>query len=312
MKEMIKNRLLFVLKYIIGLSLLGWIIWRFDFGQIIKSISGIHFITLVLVLMMTVLNLTIQFRRWRFLIGRHSADYSEKDLLPAFFAGFALRLMIPGGHAEITKIFMLPGKKSGKVVAFTLEKYFETYFKFMLILIALPLVFAEYKTVLWPLAVLGIVFYFFLPRLLSLSFFERFHEKDLNYRQIFFFTLLFSISIFISLIIQYYILLNDSAAIGIEQTALVVVFIWGAGLIPISISGLGVRENLAAYFLAFYGIAAETAVAAAFFIFVTNIILPALIGALFIYKKRKTLGTAGKEIKQVTKNIYQQYKNKKG
>ena len=206
MKEMIKNRLLFVLKYIIGLSLLGWIIWRFDFGQIIKSISGIHFITLVLVLMMTVLNLTIQFRRWRFLIGRHSADYSEKDLLPAFFAGFALRLMIPGGHAEITKIFMLPGKKSGKVVAFTLEKYFETYFKFMLILIALPLVFAEYKTVLWPLAVLGIVFYFFLPRLLSLSFFERFHEKDLNYRQIFFFTLLFSISIFISLIIQYYIL----------------------------------------------------------------------------------------------------------
>ena len=312
MKEMIKNRLLFVLKYIIGLSLLGWIIWRFDFGQIIKSISGIHFITLVLVLMMTVLNLTIQFRRWRFLIGRHSADYSEKDLLPAFFAGFALRLMIPGGHAEITKIFMLPGKKSGKVVAFTLEKYFETYFKFMLILIALPLVFAEYKTVLWPLAVLGIVFYFFLPRLLSLSFFERFHEKDLNYRQIFFFTLLFSISIFISLIIQYYILLNDSAAIGIEQTALVVVFIWGAGLIPISISGLGVRENLAAYFLAFYGIAAETAVAAAFFIFVTNIILPALIGAFFIYKKRKTLGTAGKEIKQVTKNIYQQYKNKKG
>ena len=258
------------------------------------------------------LNLTIQFRRWRFLIGRHSADYNEKDLLPAFFAGFALRLMIPGGHAEITKIFMLPGKKSGKVVAFTLEKYFETYFKFMLILIALPLVFAEYKTVLWPLAVLGIVFYFFLPRLLSLSFFERFHEKDLNYRQIFFFTLLFSISIFISLIIQYYILLNDSAAIGIEQTALVVVFIWGAGLIPISISGLGVRENLAAYFLAFYGIAAETAVAAAFFIFVTNIILPALIGAFFIYKKRKTLGTAGKEIKQVTKNIYQQYKNKKG
>lgn len=312
MKELIKKPLLFVLKYIIGLSLLVWIIRRFDFGQIIQSISGIHFITLLLVLTMTALNLTIQFRRWRFLIGRHSADYQEKDLLPAFFAGFALRMMIPGGHAEITKIFMLPGKKSGKVLAFTLEKYFETYFKFMLILIALPLVFDEYKAYLWPLAALGIVFYFFLPRLLSLSFLKKFHEKDLNYKQIFFYTLLFSVSIYIVLIFQYYILLNNGASIGIEQTALSVIFIWGAGLIPISVSGLGVRETLAAYFLALYGIAAETAVASAFFIFLTNIILPALIGAFFIYMKRKTLGSAGREIKQATKNIYRQYKDKKG
>jgi len=311
MKNIFKQRLIFILKYLTGLGLLSWVMLRFDFGRILTTIGQISLGVLFFSFVLTVLNLTIQFRRWRYLIGKHSADYREQDLLPAFFAGFALRLMIPGGHAEITKIFMLPGKKGGKVVAFALEKYFEAYFKFMLILIALPVVFTEYKALLWSVAAIGVVFYFFLPQLLGLSFIKKFREKSLNYRQIFLYTLIYSVSIFICLSLQYYLLLNDSAPVGIGHTLMAVIFVWGAGLIPISISGLGVRENVAAYFLAGYGFPAEAAVGIAFFIFLTNIILPALIGAFFIYHRRKTLHEAGKQIKQATQNMYQSFHIKK-
>jgi len=310
MKEKIKNRLIFFLKYAIGLALLGWAAWRFDFTQIVDTIGSISITALLASLFLSVLSLTLQFRRWRYLIGRHSADYEEKDLLPAFFAGCALRLLIPGGHAEITKIFLLPGRKRGKAAAFVLEKYFETYLKFMLILIALPLILIEYRTILWGIAAIGVILYFFLPRLLRISLIKKYQEKDINYRQIFFHTLLFSLAVFITLVLQYFVLLNDSETISFSESLLGVIFVWGAGLLPISISGLGVRENLAAHFFGLFSISAETAVAMAFFVFLTNILTPALIGAFFIYRKRKTLKRAGREIRYTTKKIYRRYKSK--
>ena len=88
------------------------------------------------------------------------------------------------------------------------------------------------------------------------------------------------------------------------------IFIWGSGLLPISVSGLGVRENLAVFFLAKYGIPAYAAVGASLFIFFINAIIPALIGLYFIIKRRHDLRDAEGTIKSVTKSIYEAGKQK--
>lgn len=310
MKDFIKKRVSFLFKYIIGFVLLFWILSRVDRAQMIDAISNIHFLVLISLLALAVINVGVQFLRWKYLVESHSDHYDKKDLLPSFFAGFAFRLMIPGGHAEITKVFLLPGKKRGKVVAFGIEKYFQTYIKLILVLITIPLVFPEYRMVLWIAAAIAMGSYFFLPMIFKHSLMKKLQEKTVNYHKIFILTLLYSIAIFCLLIYQYYVLLNDFNAIDFFDTSISVIFIWGSGLIPISVSGLGVRENLAAFFLAKYGVPPYAAVGASLFIFFINAIVPALIGLYFIIKRRHDLRDAEGTIKSVTKTIYQAGKQK--
>jgi len=311
MKEILKQRILFTAKYAVGLFILGWLLWRFDYRQIALAVTSFSRTVILGVLFVSLANLTLQFFRWRYLVQHHSEHYRPKDLLPSFFAGFAFRLIIPGGHAEISKIFLIPGKKAGKVFAFGLEKYFETYIKMVFILMALPTVFSEYRLWFWPGALAGIAVYFFLPVIMKKAFWNKYQEKEVNYNRVFFRTLLFSLSIFSCLVLQYYLLLNNSQSISLFQTILAAVFIWGAGLIPISVSGLGVRESLAVFFLGRLGIEAAVAVGVSLFVFSMNALLPALIGLIFIYRRRKYLNDAGVNIKEATKTFYQNWNRNK-
>jgi len=311
MSALFKDRLLFAGKYLIGLSLLGWLVWRFDLRTIVRAMEHISAQTLSLVLFLAALNIAIQYRRWRYLIHAHSADFNPGDVIPAFFAGFALRLMIPGGHAEIAKVFLLPGKKSGKVMAFGMEKYFEAYIKLILLLAALPVAFGLPKILFWGIAGAGIVVIYFLPRLLRKRWLKQFQEKDVQYARSFTAMLIYTAGLLLALLLQYYLLLNDHSSVGLGTTVLAVIFVWSSGLLPISIAGMGVRENIAAFYLSRQGIAAPLAAGVAFLVFTLNVLLPAAIGLFFIYRKRHHLQQAGSTVQQSAKKLYRNFRERK-
>lgn len=308
MKEMVKKQAIFLLKYCIGFVLLGWALWRVDLHEMLMALSQLSLSAILITLIINALNLTAQFFRWKYLVENQSAHFRAQDLLPSFFAGFALRNMVPGGHAEISKVFLLPGKKSGKIMAFGIEKFFQTYFKFVMILIGLPLVFSEHRPTLWGLAVIGVAAFFVLPFLGKTSLVKRLEEKQVNYRRLMWVTLLYTLLSFLCLVCQFYLLLNNNHVIGFWAVFLVTIFILGAGLAPISISGLGVRENLAVFFLARYAIPAHTAVSISLLTFFLNTVAPAIIGSVVIYHKRHALKEAGVVIKNATKSLYDQGK----
>ncbi len=310
MTSLIKDRLLFVGKYLIGLSLLGWLVWRFDLRTILRAVQDITSQTLLWVFLLAALNLAIQYRRWRYLVHAHSADFNPHDVIPAFFAGFAFRLMIPGGHAEIAKVFLLPGKKSGKVMAFGMEKYFEAYIKLILLLAALPVAFGLPKILFWGIAGAGVVLIYFLPRVLRNRWLRQFEEKDVHYASSFTAILLYTGGLLLALMLQYYFLLNDRSTAGMGTTVIAVIFIWSSGLLPISIAGMGVRENVAAFYLSRQGIAAPLAAGVTFLVFTLNVLVPAAIGLFFIYRKRRHLQQAGTTLQQSAKKLYRDFKER--
>lgn len=266
--------------------------------------------TIGLLLLLSVMGLFFQFRLWRFLVSKHSENYRSGDLLPSFLAGFTLRLMIPGGHAEITKIFLLKGKKRGKAIAFGIEKFFQTTLKVILITAVLPFFFSEQRLWLWGLSILFSMLILFFPLLLKHPRFSKYQEKEVRYWRIFAGSFLYNIPIFTLMTSQYFIMLNTLGDISFIQTAAVAVFIWGAGLLPISISGLGVRENLAVFFLSAYGFSNAAAMGVALFIFFINAILPALVGIVVILKRKHDLKDAGVQIKNFSKSVYQKNRKK--
>ena len=155
-----------------------------------------------------------------------------------------------------------------------------------MILIALSFSFSEYNFLFYPLIIILLISLFFLPKIKWL---KKLQEKEVNSLVIFGNNLIYSMVIFLIMVIQYYILLNLVNSIEFFETLHTVVYLWGSGIVPISISGLGVREGLAVYFLKMYGIFPAHAVATSLFLFFLNTIIPAIIGIYFIYQKRQHL-----------------------
>jgi uncharacterized membrane protein YbhN (UPF0104 family) len=308
MDTTLKKRLLYILQISIGLALVVWILMQVDQEQFLAYFSNIHEYNVMFILVLSVLSLVIQFRRWRYLIEQYSSHYDLRDLLPSFFAGFTFRIIIPGGPAEFSKIFMLPGKKRGKILAFGMEKVFLTLIKLMAFLIVLPLSFPKYSIYCFVLFVVLVGAYIFIPRL---SYLKDWQEKDVNYHIVFVNNVIFSLGIFAVMGLQYYILINQVDVISLAATFHTSVYLWCAGMVPISISGLGVREGLAVYFFRLYGVSPANAVATSLFLFVINTIFPALIGTYFIYKKRSHFREIKGSIKSTREIIASARRNRK-
>lgn len=305
MKQIIKNKLVYLLKFSIGLALVIWILSKVDREKVVEYFLSLDLLTLLLILAFSIIAVTVQFYRWKYLVTSNSISFETKDIIPSFFAGYAFRLMIPGGHAEISKIFLLPGKKRGKAVAVGMEKFFQTYIKLVLILGALIFSFPDYNIIFYPSIIILLVLLVFLPKLKWLKMLQ---EKKVNNLVIFGNTLIYSVFIYLIMAIQYFILLNLVNSISFLETMHTVIYLWGAGIVPISISGLGVREGLAVYFLEWYGVNPAHAVATSLFLFFLNTIIPAIIGVYFIYQKRQHLKDMKDTVKS-TRSLWQELKN---
>jgi len=305
LRQLLKDKLTFALKYSIGIILLIWILSRVNRQDLLATFFNLTFSDILIILFIAFINLTIQFRLWKFLVESHSQHFDFKDLLPSFFAGFAFRLIIPGGHAEVTKVFLLRGKKRGKVIAFGIEKFFQTFLKIILVLLTIPFVFPEYQIILHSIAALIIIGFLVLPFILKKERFSKYQEKDVSYVRIFLLSFAHTVPMFLCIALQYFYLLTRSNDISFFQVMVVTVFVWGSGVIPISISGLGVRENLAVFFLGQFAVSGASAVAVSLFVFFINAIIPAIIGVFVIMKRRHDIKEAGTEIKKITKSVYQ-------
>jgi hypothetical protein len=305
--EKLKQRLFYFGKLILAVGLIVIILLQINREKFFSYFSEISAFQLSLILPLSIASLYVQFLRWRYLVSSYSASFEVIDLIPSFFAGFTLRLLVPGGHAEISKVYLLPGKKGGKVMAFGMERFFQTFIKVILMTIVVPLHFKEYIVPVIVILMGFMALYFWLPHI---PLFNRIREKEVHYHQLFAINLVYALVLFIIMTIQYYILLNSVHPISIFNTGQIVVYLWGAGVIPISISGLGIREGLAAYFFAQYGFAPAYAVATSLFLFTLNNIIPALYGGYFIYRKRSHF----KDIKQTlqsTRELWHKFKNGK-
>jgi hypothetical protein len=299
--------LLYILKFLIGAVLVYWLLNQVNKDDFIAYFLQLDYITLFLIILLSILGLTIQFLSWRYLLYKNAIDFNRKDIFPSFLSGFTFRLMIPGGHAELSKIYLLPGRKRGKALAFALEKTFQAYVKILLVLLVLPLTFPSYGYYAYGFVVVLIILLFFIPKIKLIN---EFKETDTGYLNMLPVLLVFFCVNFFIMASQYYILLNKVNTITFIDTAHTSIYLWASGVVPVSISGLGVREGLAVYFFHIYGIPSAYAMATSLFLFVLNQVVPAFFGIYFIYKKRQHF----REIRHTfrsTLEIYKSFRNNK-
>ena len=105
-----KQWILFIVKIVIGIAIVAWILMQVDQTKFANYYLTMQARDLFFVILLSLISLWIQFMRWKYLLRQYSDSFEQHDLIPSFFAGFTFRLMIPGGHAELSKVFLLPGR----------------------------------------------------------------------------------------------------------------------------------------------------------------------------------------------------------
>ncbi len=89
-------------------------------------------------------------------------------------------------------------------------------------------------------------------------------------------------------ILQFYFILNmfHICAFNVAFASLPIIQL--SNMLPITIAGIGVRENLSVFVMKVYGVPSQVAAIGAFFLFVFDILIPGITGLIFFGLRRKT------------------------
>lgn len=274
----------------LGLSLLIlWLIFRrVDLGEVLRELAQIPVYIVLLVLAITMMRQYLQYRNWRYALKLNPwfcAD--EKQISRSFLIGIPLRFLLPGGHGSFAKVFFIDNSsKTASIAAVASEKLAQTW---AILLFAAGSAFWVFPG--WNLALKLMAF--IVIALLPLIFggFTKWH-RDLTvlrdgYRKNIPRMLIIQVIAVLLTMLQYYLLLNTMSAISFGETTLRMSIVQFSDTIPITISGLGLRESFAMHFLETAGYAGGKAITATLALFFIQDVLTCIPGlALLIIRKK--------------------------
>lgn len=278
----LKGIAILLLKIAVSIFLVRIAVKKVDLHELGEVFRTIHISDAFLILFFIAINWIIQIFRWQTVLKNNAVSVRFSEAAKSYFIGYTFRLLIPGGFAEFLKIYYLNGRRQQSFIAFCIESFLMALIHLALMCLAGCFLFPTYRIYLIFFAAAVLVILIILPFAKKIPFVIKYIPAD-NFR--FRLTGRIILLTIVSLIVincQYHFVLNIYAPVGWLDCAAAVIFIIGAGSVPFTFSGLGVRENLAIYLLGMFGVKSSIAMAVSFFIFTTNIVLPALLGMVLV------------------------------
>jgi len=288
MERLTKNRIFFFLKIGLSALILFFIFKKIDFSGVVHNITSYSFVTVAAVLFFALVKHVTQYYNWKkFLQINPEYKTSESDIIKSYLIGLALRFVMPGGLATFGKVYYVKNtSKKNTALSIALEKVFGTWIIWFFAGWASIFYFNEYSIVLRVsiaslLTLFPIVLYFVVSKVKKLQPYQQTYKQ--NAIKVVLSQLIYETSTFF----QYWLFINTFISISLFKTAYSTALILFSNTIPITFSGIGLREVFAINVLAKYGISSEIAVAAAFSIFIFNDFIPSILGVYFIFKNKQ-------------------------
>jgi len=308
-----KSIIIFLLKFIIAGGLLAFIISRISLSEIVTAIQSANLTLIGVAFLLVAINLFLQFLKWKLVCGKILDFTDNKKILISLFHGITAGSFTPARVGEyFGRAMMFKDKPFIQVTMATVVDKF-----FMLIEVAfvgaissILFLYSYYNLtlltavglIILAVSILGFLLFLAMhPRLWENALVEKlsvskklasFIEKisilkkmDLKFSlQLLLITLLFLMCI----ISQYAIL---AAAFSNHWNFFD--FAWAGMLVmfaksivpPVAIADLGVREGASVFFLSKFGEIQSVGFNSSIFIFLINILFPAIIGLFLLFKK---------------------------
>lgn len=282
-----------VILYLLKLALSVFILWQIfkkvDLVGALKDITSLPAYLILLLIAISFIRHTLQFHNWYYSLRINPKFTAKKKaVVCSYLIGQTLRFAVPGGPASFAKIFYVPN--SSVVSSFwssIAEKSVMTWVTWTFAIIAGIFYYSKFPLWIWLILLL---FFLLLPFLVKWGFgFSRYLAslKPLYAAQM---PKIITVQVLSTILcyVQYWLILNCLLPLSFWQTFIRMALTQFSNTIPITISGLGLREGFAIHFLAGTGFSAEQAVSTTLTLFFIHDVLPALIGIFFLLQGKKT------------------------
>lgn len=303
----------------IGLTLFVYLLWRFDFQKIYQSILEVNYWYLLILVPVTFLVFYIQTLKWNLILKAQGIIINFFTLFKIQLVGAYYALLTPSKVGNLTKVFYLKGQVPQSLEECSSSAIIDK------ILEAITLVFLGvissfflierfpnlYSRLLFALVILTVVFYIFYSKkrmqfllrfIFNLIVPEKFKGRLRESFHLFYNTFpqkkILVLPAFLALLnwfLIYSLSYIVALALGIKINFFVFILLLPlaaiAGLLPITILGLGARETALIILFQPYEVTPEKLIAMSILSLILNFVLPALIGLVFSFKliKQKQL-----------------------
>jgi uncharacterized membrane protein YbhN (UPF0104 family) len=299
----------FILKSVISISLLSALFYYIDSDKILRSYVQANKLLLTIGALLVAANTGIHFLRWRFLLRLIEPDVSNNTVITSLLVGFTAGFFTPAQVGEIAgRIASHPDARKSHIVGITLiDKlyllaltlitglvalifyvtiFFTEYWNGAYVFPLLIIVVAACIASLFPQTVKTLLIY--LPRRVRehklynmISIIETtFHNTQGRY------LFLLTSALYGVIAVQFYVFINAFESVQFFESIVCTFSIYFVKtvILPVSIGDLGVRESASVFFFSKVGVSAASAFSASLCMFVVNVLLPSVVGALFILK----------------------------
>ena len=280
------------------IALFALLFWKINLAEVLYTLSSINKIYLIISLSFVPVLYIIRTYRWDILLRTIGIHKSFIDLFIVMMIGAFYGLITPGKVGEVGRAYHLAERKSATISTILMEKIIDVTILIAISILTVIVFFNNYIVFKYSIlaAAIGIsVFTLFLMNaklvfLLARPFGAK--KEDVNSNTDNFrillkdkgtmlkTTFLAIVYYIIAYIFAYFILLSlnmDPFAV----IALPIIILMGN--VPITISGLGLRESVSAACFVLMGMSGEAGISFSVLVFISMILLPGIFGYLMVF-----------------------------
>lgn len=308
-----KNHLVNAAKIIIAGGLIYYLINVVDYNKILLAIKDVNLLIVLIVFLLGILNVYLQYSKWRLTCKEVLGVDENVKVLRSLFYGFSAGIITP---LRIGEYF---GRgiefKDKSIVQVTLATLVDKFFPLLMVALlgsisSLLFIYFYYDVSIYIIMSLFIVIFTFFYLLILLLMNNRFWKSILfskinsstklkpfleklknieSLDRVYFYKMLVISFLFYSCFLIQYALLVTAFSHHFDFLQ----YLWAANLImfaktiipPISFGELGIREGASVYFITQMGESASVGFNASIFLFIINLLIPALIGVGMFLRK---------------------------
>lgn len=308
-----KSVLINISKIIIATGIIYYLINYVEYNQIVSAIRDANLSIIFIVFLLGVLNVYLQYSKWRLTCKEVLGVEAKSKILRSLFYGFSAGIITP---LRIGEYF---GRgiefKDKSMIQVTIATLVDKFFPLLMVaflgsISSLLFIYYYFNISIYIVLALFILiftfFYFLVLLLINNRFWDSFLFSKINSStklkpfieklkifesldRAYFYNMLFISFLFYSCFLIQYALL----VIGFSHNSNFMNYIWAGNLImfaktiipPISFGELGIREGASVYFITMMGESASVGFNASIFLFIINLVIPALVGVGMFLKK---------------------------
>ncbi len=308
-----KKPLIFIFKIIIAAALIIYLVRLIKPDEILKALSNADVILILAAFILSFLNLYLQYLKWKLTCGKILHETSGKQIFSSLLYGLAAGAFTPARVGEFAG--RATGFKDKSLVHITVATLIDKFYPMAIVtvlgsfggIIFLRIYYHTGKFfTAFIFAAVIIFFYlifflftnpkfwdsFFFNRLKESKSFSSYYERAQvlkNLDKIYSVKMsLLSFLFYLCYLVQFVLLISAFA-----RSVEIVNYLWAGSLVMISktiipavsFGDIGIREGASVFFLGKMGVTGAAAFDAAFFLFLINLALPALLSLLLLFKR---------------------------